>query len=302
MDHPLRNEENKELRGRVVHLLKNGFSILRQSNIVFVCGGNERTHMRWRFERVFQKLLPDYEFFKPEFAMTNYFTMGDSEPFDIADFESLVGDLSLAIVLFPEAPGSFAELGYFSGQPDLASKVVLAMDANHQRSDSFISLGPATKIAKVSVFQPTIQLNYKRPDFRLVSTRIEDRAKLRERKRKFEPTNFADMSAFELFALVHKLVELLVIATGDDIESLLRGIFDSHLSPSEIKKIISILIGSGRLMEVGDFGHLAVRDGKAHALVLQDGFKSNLLELKVEISSILFAAETAFTSVLGELP
>ena len=131
MDHPLRNNTNKVLRGRMVHLIKNGFNIINGSNIVFVCGGNKPTDMRSRFENAFEGLLADYEFFKPEFAMENYFSFGDTEPFDIADFETMVAELSLAIVVFPEAPGSFAELGYFSGQDALTAKTVLALDSNH---------------------------------------------------------------------------------------------------------------------------------------------------------------------------
>lgn len=120
MDHPIRSDTNKVLRGRMVQLFKNGYYILRHSNIVFVCGGNDDDDMRVQFETFFPSRLNEYEFFKPEFAMENYFSFGDTEPFDIADFETMVADLSLAIVLFPEAPGSFAELGYFSAHAALS--------------------------------------------------------------------------------------------------------------------------------------------------------------------------------------
>lgn len=301
MDHPLRSDDKKALRGRVVHILQNGFSIMRDSNIIFVCGGNEGSHMRPQFEHVFQKLLSEYEFFKPEFAMKNYFALGDSEPFDIADFESLVGGLSLAIVLFPEAPGSFAELGYFSGQKELANKVVLVLDSNHQRSDSFISLGPASKIANVSKFQPTIQMNYEDPDFHLVSTRIIERVPLKKRRRKFEPVEFSKMSDFELFALIHRLVGLLILATPEDIESLLRSMFESHVNSSKIIKIISILVGSGRLREVGYFGHLALQEGKDHALILQEGYKRYFFELTVKLSAMLNSSSAGFSGILEEM-
>ncbi len=302
MDHPIRESANKALRGRMVRLLKNGFNILNQSNIVFVCGGNDPDHMRTLFEAEFEKILPEYEFFKPEFAMENYFSFGDTEPFDIADFEEMVADLSIAIVLFPEAPGSFAELGYFSGQDSLSEKTVLALDLNHQKSGSFISLGPARKVAERSVFGMPIQLNYKKPDFSLISTRITDHAKLSKRKRKFSPKNFNDLSSFELFALIQKMVELLVVATGEDIESILRSMFSSHLAPSRVKKIVSILIGSNRLVEIGEFGHMATPNGKPFALSLVDGAKTELTEISVETSALLYAAENGFGPVLESLP
>lgn len=301
MDHPIRESTNKVLRGRMVQLLRDGYNILNQSNIVFVCGGNLETDMRSKFEEVFPHLLPEYEFFKPEFAMENYFSFGDTEPFDIADFEAMVADLSIAIVLFPEAPGSFAELGYFSGQLPLSRKTVLALDLNHQRSGSFISLGPATKISKTSVFGYPIQLDYKNPDFTIVSTRITDHAKLSKRKRKFTPKEFNELSSFELFALVHRLVDLLVIATGDDIESMLRSAFKSQVSPSRIKKIVSILVGSGRLVETGDFGHLTASSVRPFALTLVDGAKTELTEISVETSALLYSNENGFAPVLEGL-
>ncbi len=301
MDHPIRESTNKVLRGRMVQLLKDGYNILNQSNIVFVCGGNLETDMRSKFEEVFPQLLPEYEFFKPEFAMENYFSFGDTEPFDIADFEAMVADLSIAIVLFPEAPGSFAELGYFSGQLPLSRKTVLALDLNHQRSGSFISLGPATKISKTSVFGYPIQLDYKNPDFTIVSTRITDHAKLSKRKRKFSPKEFNELSSFELFALIHRLVDLLVVATGEDIESMLRSAFKSQVSPSRIKKIVSILVGSGRLVEIGDFGHLTVCGERPFALTLVDGAKTELTEISVETSALLYSNQNGFAPVLEGL-
>lgn len=301
MDHPLRDATNKALRSRVIQLLKNGYSIINQTNIVFVCGGNKPTQMRSQFMKVFDELLPAYEYFMPEFAMENYFSYGDTEPFDIADFEGLVAELSIAIVLFPEAPGSFAELGYFSGQEALAAKTVLVLDANHQRSGSFISLGPASKISEKSVFRLPIQMDYENPDFTLVSTRILEHARLTTRLRKFQPVTFAGLSSFDLFCLIHRLVDLLVIATGEDITSILRGMFNSHVSPSKIKKIISILVGSGRLIEIGNFGHLAASNDRPFALTLVDGAKTELTELTIDISATLYAPDSGFAPVLERL-
>lgn len=122
MDHPLRSDDHKSLRRRLYKLISNGFTIPRQSNIVFVCGGSEPHHMRRQFQDKFDTILPNHEFFEPEFAMRKYWTLGDSEPFDITTFEELIGNLSHSIVIFPEAAGSLAETGYFSARPEIAKK------------------------------------------------------------------------------------------------------------------------------------------------------------------------------------
>lgn len=117
--------------------------------------------------------LPDFQIFLPESAMKNLFSGEVAEPFDIADFETLVGELSHAIVIFPEAPGSYAETGYFSAVQPLAKRSILVSDLKYQRDDSFISMGPAKKIGSLSLFQPIIQLDYAAPDFDVVTERIK---------------------------------------------------------------------------------------------------------------------------------
>ena len=144
-------------------------------------------------------------------------------------------------------------------------------------------------------------MDYSNPDFSLVSTRIAEHAKITKRKRKFQPEDFNDLTSFELFALIHRLVNLLIIATGEDIESLLRSMFKSNVTPSRIKKIISILVGSGRLYEVGEFGHLTASKQRPFALTLVDGTKTILTEITIETSSLLYAPASGYASVLERL-
>ena len=285
----------------MVNLLNNGFSITRQSNIIFVCGGNSEDSMRRRFQAEFSRLLPDFEFFEPEFAMKSYFSLGDRHPFDIAEFEELVGELSHSIVIFPEAPGSFAETGYFSARPELARKIVLAIDSRRQRHDSFISLGPAKKIHDASLFQPNIQFDYDCPDFSIISTRITERAPLHKTRQHFCVSTFAETSTFELYALIQQLVYLLVLATIDDIEFFLRSIFQSQLSLSKVKKVVSILVGSKRLREVGEYGHITIDQRSERLLNVRDGFKTTSEVLTVDISAAFFDAEPEFQALVEGL-
>ncbi len=299
MDHPLRSDDNKSLRRKLYALVSNGFTIPRQSNIVFVCGGSEPHHMRRRFQGEFEAILPGYEFFEPEFAMRKYWTLGDSEPFDITTFEELIGNLSHSIVIFPEAAGSLAETGYFSARPDIAKKILLAINAEHLAKDSFISIGPAKKIADASVFQPNIQFDYENPNFHLISQRLLDRAPLHATRRALKIKVFSDMDSFELFATIQAVVALLGIATVDDIEFFLRGLFDGHIAPSKTKQIISILVGSGRLVEVGNYGHLKASDEDNLILQIKDGAKTERDVLKVDLSAVYLGADPEFCSLLG---
>ena len=145
MRHPLL-KSHEEVRKRMIGLLSRGFSSRRAGNLVFVCGGSELSHMRPKFCEYAKSELPDFEIFQPEFAMKDYFSEAGTEPMDLADFESLIGALSHAIVIFPEAPGSYAETGYFSNVRELANKTILVLNQQYQSNDSFVMMGPARKI------------------------------------------------------------------------------------------------------------------------------------------------------------
>ena len=299
MDHPLISDDHRDIRKRVIQFVQNSYLIQRQSNIVFVCGGSKATSMRKRFQEYFEANLSEFEFFEPEFAMKNYFSETDVEPFDVADFEELVGGLSHSIVLFPEAPGSFAEAGYFSAVPELARKTILAVDSSKQKLDSFISLGPAKKIQEASLFHPNIQISYENPDFGLVAERIR-RYSLGKKKKAFVVHGFSEMPSFELFALIRELVSIMTVATLSDLEFIMRGLFSGVISTSKIRKITSILVGSGQLFEAGDFGHLAVKKKTNSFLEIRVGAKEKRQELLLTIASMYPNAEPEFLQLVSD--
>lgn len=61
---------------------------------------------------------------------------------DILTFEAHIAQISELIVLFSESFGSAAELGAFSMVPEIAHRLLVVIDDDHYKADSFISLGP----------------------------------------------------------------------------------------------------------------------------------------------------------------
>lgn len=285
MDHPLITEGHSDLRRRMIQLLKTGYNVRRSSNIIFVCGGNEPSDLRPRFAEFCGAQFTDYEIFYPEFAIPTYFSGPIDEPFDIADFEKLVGELSHAIVVFPEAPGSFAETGYFSAVKPLSKKIVLVLNQEYQGTDSFLSMGPAKKIAEVSVFQSTVQLDYKDPNFNHVVDRIR-RVKVKKYKKALDIDQFNALAPYEVFCLVQRVVDLMTIATTDDLIHIIRALSLNRFSSVFFKKVVAIMIGSGYLESVGDYGHLFCVRSKMGLLDLRDGYrdKENALRLELAVS------------------
>lgn len=68
---------------------------------------------------------------------------------DLISFETQLAELSSVIVLVLESAGSIAELGLFSGISEFNKKLLIFVDTDHYKSESFIRLGPIDYLEKV---------------------------------------------------------------------------------------------------------------------------------------------------------
>lgn len=223
-------------------MLKDGLTVRRSGTLIFVCGGNDPSHMRTSFREIATEKLKDFQVFQPEFAMKDYFSDAEGSQMDLGAFEKLIGELSHAIVIFPEAAGSFAETGYFANIDQLAEKVILVLNMNYQGNDSFIMMGPARKYETLSKFSPNIQMDYKNPELQVVIDRINRVSFPKTRK-------FLDVSdlnsPYDLFCLIYKVFEILSVATIDDVNFVLNSITKGHSPVKRVRELSSILAGAG---------------------------------------------------------
>ena len=299
MDHPLIGEDHTSLRKRVIQFLKTGLAVQRTSNIIFLCGGNDSEHLRTLFKRYCEQSLSEYEIFLPEAAMNSIFSDELREPFDLADFEELVGEISYAIVVFPEGPGSYAETGYFSAIPTISQKCILVLNHNMQQNDSFISLGPAKKISENSIFHPNINLDYLEPHFETIAERIRSR-RLHKTKKSLILERFSDLSPYETAAILHTIVSLCSIATATDIYYLVRSIFRNQFSITKVRKLLSVLVGSEYLLPVGDYGHFTSNDTKQRLTTVRDGFRNTEAELRLSLANIYQDGDEEFLQIIRD--
>ena len=153
-----------------------------------------------------------------------------------------------AIVLFPESPGSFAELGYFAKTPKLARKSLVISDYAFQGQDSFIVLGPIHLIDAVSIYKPSIQLVYgEEADFTHIRARLDQRTR---RNRKSFKGGKRTLDEREYFFVVLELIRIFRVVTIEGIEYVVRSIF-GHASIRTIKHVVAILVGTGLVSRCG---------------------------------------------------
>jgi len=69
---------------------------------------------------------------------------------NLLSLEELLAESVDAIVLIPESPGSFAELGAFANNPKLRKKLICAIESKYKKDKSFISGGPVKLIKQTN--------------------------------------------------------------------------------------------------------------------------------------------------------
>jgi hypothetical protein len=72
-----------------------------------------------------------------------------SQSKDLLSLENLLADSVDAVVIIPESPGSFTELGAFANNEQLRRKIICVLDKQYKKKKSFINQGPVRLIKDV---------------------------------------------------------------------------------------------------------------------------------------------------------
>lgn len=285
MDHPFLSDERLQYRRDFNSLLKGGYDLGRTESIVFVCGGNDPESARKRFIEIAQEKLPGRDIFLPEYVIDDYLSEATDKPFNLAKFEELIAALSFVVVIFPEQPGAICETGYFAAKNRIVRKVLLAISSDHDLRDSFISIGPGQIVTEKSYFSPPQYVDYK-GDFASVIERI-NRSKLKKFREPLRIQEYRDATLFEKMALCQKIIEVLHVATFDDLIYIFRSAFKAQISIEELRQLVAVLSGSGYLKRSQPYGHYSVVAEKPSFLVPRSGWQGRESGIKLQIAADL---------------
>lgn len=245
MSHPFDHPKAGELLDRVVLYFRRKTYIVRDSKIIFVCGGpmDEECMMRPKFCEYAKCELPNFRIFLAENAQKDYVNHIDPKFLNVAEFEDVISEISTCIVLFPESPGSYTELGYFANSKKIRKKLIVVNDAEFQSCDSFITLGPIELIDKHSDFRPTIQIfKAQNLSFQAVKERIEKRCSSKYRQL-FKAQQYSDLSFLDKFFQVFEIMHIFQALTYNGIEYAFRRIW-RNVKQKDLHQILSILVAA----------------------------------------------------------
>lgn len=198
---------------------------------------------------------------------------------DLAVIEETIATTVDSLLLFPESPGSFAELGLFSANDAISQKMLVAVTHKHQ-GDSFIILGPVKKINANSSFspQPIIMSDDSNASFSQIRTRLlgEDRHVSSYAKR-YSHGDWKEYKPRDQLAILDKAVDLAGILTEDDLFDLVNKSFGKY-EKSEIRLLVALLTTMGRVART-DMGDI-VRIVSKSKMPFMDGGGQDAIEVK----------------------
>jgi len=122
-------------------------------NTIFLCGAdiNQKDKMRYNVARALENKRNYWYYFDivyPEDIFDEL--LYSTKTADLLSLENLLADSVDAIVLIPESPGSFAELGAFASDEKLRTKLICLIDKKYKKNKSFINQGPLKLVKKAN--------------------------------------------------------------------------------------------------------------------------------------------------------
>lgn len=250
MDDQFGHPVSRLLLADVANLFKNTKIFASQDrHIIFVCGGNGRGSMRVRFMKYARAEIPDMRMFLAESAAKDLLTHGEPAPLEVADFEGLIADISDCVLIFPESPGSIAEVSYFCHSVNIRTKILVVGNTRLQAKDSFINLGPVAILDRESTFRRAILTDYQAPDFSLIRERLKLRLPSRSRK-SFEYKPFPELAAKSKFFVLFEIIRIFGVINLDGVQKCVYEAF-GPTDIKEVKRLLSILCASAYVSRVG---------------------------------------------------
>ena len=191
---------------------------------VFLCGADitKKDKIRYKIaEALKNKFWVDIIYPEDIFDELLY----SSKTKDLLSLEGLLADSVDAIVLIPESPGSFAELGAFANDEKLRSKLICVIDKKYKKDKSFINQGPLKLVKKANQFglifidpdnidEEIEKLTFSLRKMKKASAKLGDRISLLQLENFLLPSIYLLEPVFK-----HTLVNLVVSATKDELNS-----------------------------------------------------------------------------------
>lgn len=272
MSHPFLHPSSGMLIERVARAFRgNDAYLVPERNLLFVCGGPvdaAGSSLRKKFLQYAQAELPNFRVFLAEAALQDIFQYNAPDFINLALFEDFIAEFADCILLFPESPGSFAEIGFFAAYDRILKKLLVANNLSYQAADSFINNGPISLINGNSIFRPVIYIDHNRAstDFAPIKDRLGRFPRHNRSRFIFAP--YDALGPKERLAIILEIIKLFAPISLIGIQYIVDKIF-SNANLDQIKHLVSLTLSVGYIYRVGlAEDHFATTPGSNTLFVL----------------------------------
>lgn len=270
-------QSGKRLLDDIQNVFEKGRIYLRNDKtILFVCGGpvrplesRERAHpnkfRRWpqlrsllcplktaresqreKFLDWAARELPDFVFLLAEDALDRNL-VGESREFvSLTDFEELLASVADGLLIFPESPGSHAEIGFFSNSPNVKTKTLVANLLEYQTKESFLTLGPIHQISSgkdPTFLQPVFLTESSGTiDFDPVRDRLRNNFKAAREPQYLPYKKFRELSYKERLCVAFEMVRLLEPVDINTLRYAIAKCFRTNQTSKDLRHLLRILM------------------------------------------------------------
>jgi hypothetical protein len=220
-----------------------------EAKIIFLCGGeigNIESQHPASMRDAFVRFQPTNNDLRPLTILlgedVNLYYVTDAAYTNLLEFERDLAQICSLVLLFCESVGSFAELGAFAADDDIAPRTLVVVASNYLQEDGFIKLGPLKALrrrsdsAVFSMNKPLVNIiedNYSKMDVNKFGKLLVDPIKSRLSEQE-EHTSFRQSKPGHRIKLLTGLVQEFGALTPAELHTALSIICDDEISIAEI--------------------------------------------------------------------
>lgn len=260
---------NDQATEKLLASLKGLFSqgqafLLAHQHLSFVCGAREDPSKDVPLRKLFLDYLECHDggnTIRPilaEQTIEEFLGAKRDAALELGKFEKLIADCVDSIVIFPESPGSFAELGFFAATPEVLKKSLIA---NHEENqgNSFINLGLMPFYNRDSVYKPMIIIGANQ-DFGFAQ--IKDRLLLNNSgakyRKRFPIDDFKTLNSKHKLIVLHELIRAFGYIREEHLFQVLPLLFKSY-DLSDVHRLLAILVAM-RYVSRNEYGDYVIKN------------------------------------------
>lgn len=276
-------------------IYKKNLIFKKEHTFIFVCGGSSKEdhYLRSKFLKYAASHLSGYQFILAEKCLD---TQTHHQNFlfkNLAIFEDNLAHLSSCVLIFPESPGSFAEVGYFSKNEKISMKT-LVVNLTKYQEDSFLILGPIDLINKKTFFTPTVNLNDKNPesDFKHIVTKLSriKNSHVEQHSQRVAVKNLKDEEKYLQLMMILKIIDLFRTISIADLKSVFKKLFNFY-DYNHLHNFLGILEQCQFIKVYDSKGHMIIESLNSNTGIKIQDFNEEEFKLQVSNSIIKHYSE-----------